>query len=85
MILGLSSFPKKKPDMYMSPLTNENKKNLSMVNVGFGAATLFLSTWRLITNKKSKDTKTTVNLNSFETPDNTMGMAVTLRRRIGSR
>jgi hypothetical protein len=81
-ILGVSSFPKSTVNLYGNTTINESRKTLSMVNIGLGTATMFLSTWNLIKNKKHKDTKNTLNLNSFETPNNTIGMTVSLGRRI---
>lgn len=81
-ILGVSMFPKTVTDFYGNTITtNENKKNLSMANIGIGTATMFLSAWNLITNRKPKETKTTWNLNSFES-QNSIGMAVTFTRKI---
>jgi len=80
-ILGASSFPKTTKGLYANT-TNESKKTLSMLNVGLGTTTMILSAWNLITNKKPKEKKLTLSLNSFETQDNNIGMAFTLKRKL---
>ena len=80
--LGVIMFPANKTDYYGNTATNGSKKTLAMVNIGLGTTTMLLSAWNLIANKKSKYQKVTWNLNSFETPNNTLGMAVTFRRRL---
>jgi uncharacterized protein YbcV (DUF1398 family) len=80
--LGVAMFPENNTDYYGTNTTNEGKKTLAMVNVGLGTTTMLLSAWNLISNKKPRYTKVTWNLNSFETPNNTLGMAITCRRRL---
>ena len=61
------------------------KKTLSMINIGMGTTTMILSIWNLITNKKpvsDEYKKTTWRLNSYETPNCNIGMALTLRRKL---
>jgi hypothetical protein len=80
-ILGASSFPKTTTD-FNGNSTKEGKKTLSMVNVGIGTTTMILSAWNLITNRKPKETKMTLSLNTFEARDNNIGMAFTLKRKL---
>ena len=80
-ISGAFNFPKTTNDSYGNT-TNESRKTLSMVNIALGTTTMILSTWDLITNKKCNNKKMSFNLNSFETPDNNIGMAFTLRRKL---
>jgi len=80
--LGVTMFPANKIDYYGNTATNESKKTLAMVNIGLGTTTMLLSAWNLISNKKPKNPKVTWNLNSFQTPNNTLGMAVAFRRRL---
>jgi hypothetical protein len=80
-ILGASMFPKTTNGFYGNT-TNESRKTLSLVNIGLGTTTIILSTWNLITNRKPNDKKMTWNLNTFETQDNNIGMAFTLRRKL---
>jgi hypothetical protein len=80
--LGVAMFPESNTDYYGTNATNESKKTLSMVNIGLGTTTMLLSAWNLISNKKPRYPKVTWNLNSFETPNNTLGMAVTFRKRL---
>lgn len=61
--------------------TNEKQKNLSMMNIGLGTTTMLLSTWNLLSNRKPRDKKTTLCLNSFEF-NNQPVMAFTLTRRL---
>lgn len=79
-ILGASNFPKTTNGLYGNA-TNESRKILSMVNIGLGTTTMILSSLNLITNRKSKDKKMTCDLNSFQTPDNSIGIAFTLKRK----
>ena len=79
-ILGSSMFPKIKKGIY-SNTTNESKKTLSMINIGLGTTTMILSAWNLITNRTPKEKRMTWDLNSFQTQDNNIGMAFTLRRK----
>ena len=80
--LGVTMFPANNTDYYGNSVANESKKTLAMINIGLGTTTMLLSAWNLVSNKKPKYPKVTWNLNSFETPNNTLGMAVTLRRRL---
>jgi len=80
-ILGAATFPKT-TDGFYGNTTNESRKALSMVNIGLGTTTMILSTLNLTANKKPKDKKMTCSLTSFETPDNNIGMAFTLRRKL---
>ena len=80
-ILGAAMFPNTGNGFY-GTANNESRKALSMVNIGLGTTTMILSGWNLLTNKKPKDKKMTWNLNSFETQNNNIGMAFTLRRRL---
>ena len=79
-ILGLANFPK--ATEYTGTNTNGGRKTLSIVNIGLGTSTLILSTWNLIANRKAVDKKLSWNINSFETADNKLGMAFTIRRKL---
>lgn len=79
-ILGLANFPK--TNGFTETNTNGGRKTLSIVNIGLGTSTLILSTWNLIANRKPVDKKLSWNINSFETADNKLGMAFTLRRKL---
>lgn len=79
-ILGASMFPKTTNGFNGN--TAAERKTLSMVNIGLGTSTMILSAWNLMTNRSPKDKKMTWNLNSFETPDNNIGMGFTLRRKL---
>lgn len=54
---------------------NESKKSLSMVNIGLGTSTVFLSAWNLISNRKQKNKLTSWNVYSFPTPNENLGLA----------
>ena len=83
-ILGSFSFPKTSSNLNGNT-TNESRKTLSMINIGLGTTTMILSAWNLITNKKSirnECKKTTWSLNSYETPNNSMAVSLTLNRKL---
>lgn len=80
--LGVGMFPANNTDYYGTNTKNEGKKKLAMLNIAWGTTTMLFSAWNLISNKKPRYQKVTWNLNNFETPNNTLGMAVTFRRRL---
>jgi hypothetical protein len=81
IVLGAASFPKQTGNAFYGNTTNENKKTLSLVNIGVGTTTLLLSAWNFFDNRKPKDKKTTWNINSFEAQGD-VGVAFTLTRRL---
>lgn len=81
-ILGIAMFPKNTTDYYGNVTPDNEKKTLSMVNIGLGTSTLFFSALNLILNKGAKNNKTTWNINSFETANNSLGMAFSFKQRL---
>lgn len=61
--------------------TYEEIKGFSIFNIGLGTATMALSAWNLIANKKPKVKTTSFNLYSFPTQDQRVGCAFTYTRR----
>jgi hypothetical protein len=80
-VYGISKFPETRYGNW-SNSTNEGEKALSMVNIGVGTTTMLLSAWNYFSKKKPVEKKMTWNLQSFETPNNKIGMAFSLTRRI---
>ena len=80
IIIGAKMFPKK--EIYWgSSYSNETRKAVSMVNIGLGSATMILSAWNLITNRKPKEKLACLNIYSFPTPNNKTGLALNLTKR----
>jgi hypothetical protein len=61
--------------------TNETKKALSFANIGLGTATLFLSTWNLLSDHPKKEKKLTWNLYNFPTKTQEMGVGAGFTRK----
>lgn len=61
-------------------LVNEKQKNLSLLNIGIGSTTFFLSTWKLHANNKRKNKLTTWNIHGFQTHTTDYGVVVNMNR-----
>lgn len=79
--LGIGSFPKNEWAGGNYVTTNESKKILSMVNIGLGTTTMILSTWNLVTNRKTKTKLTSWDIYGFPSNDNNIGLAFSLSRK----
>ena len=75
MELGRKIFPKHKGSDYNAGAA------YSIVSIGVGTATVFLSAWNLFLNKKTKENKTSWNIYSFPTQSNSMGIGFRISRR----
>jgi hypothetical protein len=72
LLLGAGNFPDE---------GNESQKLLCMVNIGLGTAGIVLSAWNLMSNRPQKDRRTSWNVYTFPTRDNTTGVALSMTRR----
>ncbi|MBI3235025.1 MAG: hypothetical protein HYZ42_13490, partial [Bacteroidetes bacterium] len=75
IVLGSAMFPINQITRGGITYANESQKTLSMVNIGLGTSTVFLSTWNLITNRKPKDKLTSWNIYGFPMQNNNLGVA----------
>lgn len=79
IILGATTYPKDN----FGFTNNYGQRNLSLMNIGLGATTVFLSSYNLIVNRNSKiDLFFSYNPNNFATPNNNMGMSLNLIKRL---
>lgn len=81
IIHGALNFPKTQ-STWNGPVVNASQRNLSMINIGLGTSTLLLSGWNLITQRKPKDKAVCLNMYSFPTPENNMGIGFNLTKRL---
>jgi hypothetical protein len=80
--LGTAMFPKKNPVRWSGTIyRNENRRILSMVNIGLGTSTIILSAWNLITNRKPKDKSTAWRVYTLPGHQNKIGIAASFTRR----
>ena len=61
--------------------TNESQKALSLINIGIGATTMFMSTFNLISNRSPKDNTTAWNIYSYSTDQNQLGLGFTMTKK----
>lgn len=78
VLLGSASYPG--IDGTWGYNENVTQKNLSMLNIGLGTSTVFLSAWNLVANRTPKDKLTTWNIYSFPTENNSNGLAFNMKR-----
>ena len=80
MTVGVAMFSKKQNvDGYN--YSNESQKTLSMINIGLGTATMLVSAWNLITNRKPTNKPTTWNIYSYPAQNNNTVFAFSLTRK----
>lgn len=79
--LGALYYPKEQTT-WNGTYFNYAQRNLSLINIGLGTSTVFLSSWNLITNRKPKEKTLAWNLFSFPTQDSNMGIGFSLIKRL---
>jgi hypothetical protein len=60
---------------------NKSTTTAAMINIGIGTATLFLSTWTMISGNTVKEKKTTWNLSGFPAGGSSAGIALQVTHR----
>ncbi|WP_257667738.1 hypothetical protein [Parapedobacter tibetensis] len=53
--LGIAEYPEEEMNIYDEPYMNVGQRNVSLLNIGLGTATMILSSWNLIANKPRKE------------------------------
>lgn len=76
LMLGIITFPY--GDSYYD---YDDQKKISMMNIGFGTATLILNGWCLTENAKRKSALTGWNMYNFTAPDNSAGIGISFSRQ----
>ena len=61
--------------------SNEGRKTLSMINIGLGTTTMFISAYRLLRNDNLQPKMTSWNIYSFPTADNQASIGLTFTKR----
>lgn len=80
---GIVQMPEEQFDWGGNVITNESQKTLSLINIGVGSTTMFLSLYNLLANRTPrKDPKTSWNLYSYPTRNNDVGVQLGFTRRI---
>jgi hypothetical protein len=80
---GIALFPDTKNNFSGGITINTAERNASIINMGLGTANLLMSTWRLLSNTKSKDKRTVWNIYSTPSIHNSTVYGFRLGRRIG--
>lgn len=69
LILGIANYPK-------NTSISENKRDLSILNIGLGSLTLVLSSYNLFKAKENNDESFAIRLKSFSLPKNSSGIGI---------
>ena len=80
IIFGVLTLPKDR-HYYGETITNNAQKNVSFLNIGIGAATMFLSGWNHFS-KKHHNNKNGYGFYGFPTPGNQAGIAFVYSRKL---
>lgn len=80
LTLGLTNYPNN-IDYWGSTYVNKTQRDVSMLNIGLGTTTLFLSTWNLVSNKTPKKKKVSWNAFSYPTKDNRLAFGLSFSKR----
>jgi hypothetical protein len=79
--LGTLNYPKEQIT-WGGTYVNPAQRNLTLINIGLGTATMILSSWNLITNIKPKEKSLSWNIYSFSTQNSNMGLGLSLTKRL---
>jgi hypothetical protein len=79
--LGTLNYPKEQIT-WGGTYVNPGQRNLTLINIGLGTATMILSSWNLITNIKPKEKSLSWNIYSFPTQNSNMGLGLSLTKRL---
>ncbi|MEQ8358486.1 MAG: hypothetical protein RH860_03295 [Cytophagales bacterium] len=79
--LGAMSYPEEQFSGNIN-YGNTAQRNLSLINIGLGTSTIILSSWNLISNRKTKEKSSSWKIYSFPTQDNNVGLALSLNKRL---
>lgn len=74
LILGIVNYPENNN-------VNERKRELSILNIGFGTLTVALSSYNLFKIKESKEKSYAVHLKSFSLPQNNSGVGLSFSKK----
>lgn len=80
--LGALNYPKEQMTWGGETFVNPAQRNLSLINIGLGTGTLLLSSWNLITNRKTKLKSLAWNIYSFPTQHSAVGLGLSLTKRL---
>ena len=80
VILGVVNIPNERYYAYSN--TNESKKSLFLLNIGFGTTTMILGLCNLVVNKSKKDKSVAWNIYSFRGRNNQPGLALCLTKKL---
>lgn len=80
IILGAVNIPNERYFAYSN--TNESKKHLSLLNIGFGTTTMILGICNLVVNKPKKDKSVAWNFYSFRGQNNQAGLALCWTKKL---
>lgn len=53
--LGIAKYPEEERNIYDEPYMNVGQRNVSLLNIGLGTASMILSSWNLIANRPGKE------------------------------
>ena len=80
LTMGIENYPKN-VDSWGTTYTNNSQRDLSLVNIGLGTTTLFLSSLNLISNREPKEKKVSWNAFSYPTQDRQMTFGLSFSKR----
>lgn len=74
LVLGVANYPK-------DPSISKRKRELSILNIGFGSLTVALSSYNLLNIKNESEKSYAVRLKSFSLPQNNSGVGIGFSKR----
>lgn len=80
LTLGLANYPNN-VNQWGANYTNNTQRDVSILNIGLGTTTLFLSTWNLVSNRQPKEKKVSWNAFSYPTKNNQMTFGLSFSKR----
>lgn len=81
LVLGIASYGNQDVEGFGEVNSNRSHNLVSMLNIGLGSSTLFLSVYRLISNRPVKEKSTSWNLYNFQAAENQAGIGLRFTKR----
>ncbi len=79
--LGIVKYPETEMNDYNQPYSNVGQRNVSLLNVGLGAATMILSSWNLIANAPKREKALRWGFQRIQVPDGRDGLGIHVAKR----
>jgi len=79
--LGVVEYPEEEINAYNEPYSNVGQRNVSLLNIGLGTATMILSSWNLITNAPKKEKAVRWGFRRIQVPDGRDGLGINVVKR----